>query len=313
MRICRFELDGVARVGAVEGASVAPFPDAVTAAAVLEMDPDQRAALRQEDALPLASVRLLIPVQPQSVRDFVGFEQHVAALVRSEGLPGVPDAWYEAPAFYFSSPAALFATEEEIEVPPGCQRFDFELEVAAIVGSRVRHLSVGNAADAIAGYAILNDWSARDLQAFDRRAGMGWAKGKDTATTLGPWIVTADELADKRRPDGRLELTMSVWLNGELVGEDSLANVGWSFEQMLVYASCGAWLVPGDVVGSGTCGYGCLAEHWSRSGKLEPAPLKPGDEVTMTVERIGTIRNRVVAGAQPVDYGSPKRATERLQ
>ena len=111
----------------------------------------------------------------------------------------VPDAWYQAPAFYFSNPNAMFATGDEIEVPPRCRLFDYELEVAAIIGEPGRDLTVENAREHIAGYTIFNDWSGRDLQGFDRKAGMGWAKGKDFASTLGPWIVTADELEPPRR------------------------------------------------------------------------------------------------------------------
>ena len=260
MRICRYaDGDGVA-AGVVEGETVRPLRDTLTPTDVLAMSAAQRSGLSLGDPIALESVRLLVPVQPRAVRDFVGFEQHVAAMVALDGLDRVPDPWYEAPAFYFSNPNALAATGDEIEVPPGCERFDFELEIAAVVGRRVRDLSLQDARGAIAGYAVLNDWSARDLQAFDRRQGMGWSKSKDSATTLGPWVVTADELEPARNADGRLDLAMRVWRNGELLGTDSVANLSWSLEQMLVYASRGTWLEPGDVIGSGTCGYGCLAE-----------------------------------------------------
>ena len=192
-------------------------------------------------------------------------------------------------------------------MPPRCRLFDYELEVAAIIGEPGRDLTVESARGHIAGYAIFNDWSARDLQGFDLKLRMGWAKGKDFASTLGPWVVTADELESFRDGDGRLDLRMTVWLNGDEIGSDSLANTAWSFEQMLVYASRGAWLVPGDVVGSGTCGSGCLGELWGRSGTREPPPLSPGDVVTMEVEGIGRIENTIVAGAEPIDYGSPRR------
>ena len=142
---------------------------------------------------------------------------------------------------------------------------------------------------------------------------MGWSKSKDSATTLGPWVVTADELEPSRDADGRLDLAMRVWRNGELLGADSVANLSWSLEQMLVYASRGTWLEPGDVIGSGTCGYGCLAERWSRNGALDPEPLRAGDEVTMTIDRIGTIRNRVVAGRDTVELGRPRRDVTVVQ
>jgi 2-keto-4-pentenoate hydratase/2-oxohepta-3-ene-1,7-dioic acid hydratase in catechol pathway len=253
-------------------------------------------------------VRLRAPLHPPSVRDFVAFEQHVEGMVMTAGEAGqFPPDWYRIPAWYFSNPNALFGSADAIEIPPGCERLDYELEVAAIIGTPGRDLTLENAREHIAGYAIFNDWSARDLQGVDRRLGMGWAKGKDFASTLGPWIVTADELEPYRNGAGRLDLAMTVWRNGERMGTDSLASAGWSFEQMLVYASRGAWLVPGDVIGSGTCGDGCLAEGWGRRGAIEPAPLAPGDEVTMTVEGIGTITNTIVAGVEPVDYGVATR------
>jgi 2-keto-4-pentenoate hydratase/2-oxohepta-3-ene-1,7-dioic acid hydratase in catechol pathway len=308
MRIATYEHDGATRVGVVEGESVRPLPDGTDAISLLTMSAAQRSAIPVGEPVDLAGVRLRPPLHPPSVRDFVAFEQHIEGMVKTEG-PGatVPDAWYQAPAFYFSNPNALFGTGDDIEVPPRCRLFDYELEVAAIIGAPGRDLTVDAAREHIAGYAIFNDWSGRDLQGFDRKAGMGWAKGKDFASTLGPWIVTADELEEHRDGDGRLDLTMTVWLNGEQIGQDSLASAAWSFEQMLVYASRGAWLVPGDVIGSGTCGSGCLGELWGRSGVRQPAPLAPGDEVTMEVQGIGRITNRIVPGVDPVDYGAPRR------
>jgi 2-keto-4-pentenoate hydratase/2-oxohepta-3-ene-1,7-dioic acid hydratase in catechol pathway len=312
MRIATYQHAGATVVGAVEGDGDAtvlrPLPAGVTVIELLAQTPEQRAAHALGDPTPLADVRLLAPLQPPSVRDFVAFEQHIQGMVKTEG-PGatVPEAWYQAPAFYFSNPNAMFATGDQIEVPPRCERFDYELEVGAVIGSRARDLTLEDAGATIAAYAIFNDWSARDLQGFDRKLGMGWAKGKDTASTLGPWLVTADELEPHRNAEGRLDLTMTVWLNGEQIGTDSLASAAWSFEQMLVYASRGSWLVPGDVVGSGTCGSGCLGELWGRRGELDPPPLKPGDQVKMTVEGIGTIENTIVAGAEPISYGEPKR------
>jgi 2-keto-4-pentenoate hydratase/2-oxohepta-3-ene-1,7-dioic acid hydratase in catechol pathway len=186
--------------------------------------------------------------------------------------------------------------------------FDFELEVAAVVGRAGRNLTVEEARDHIAGYTIFNDWSARDVQFREMRVGLGPAKGKDFAITLGPWIVTSDEL-DAYRQDDRLELELSVSVNDRPIGNDTLAHMGWSFEEMLAYASRGAWVRPGDVLGSGTCGSGCLAELWGRAGRHEPPPLAAGDVVTMTVEGIGTISNRVVAGAAALAVPPARRRT----
>jgi 2-keto-4-pentenoate hydratase/2-oxohepta-3-ene-1,7-dioic acid hydratase in catechol pathway len=149
----------------------------------------------------------------------------------------------------------------------------------------------------IFGYTVLNDWSARDLQRREMGVHLGPAKGKDFATTLGPWLVTADELEPYRDADGFLALDLRASVNGQLTGQDLLSNMGWPFEELVSYASRGAQVRAGDVLGSGTCGNGgCLAELWGRNGKTEPPPLRPGDVVELAVEGIGTVRNRVVAG-----------------
>ena len=149
------------------------------------------------------------------------------------------------------------------------------------------------------GYTVLNDWSARDLQAREMKVNLGPAKGKDSATTLGPWLVTADELEPYRDDEGFLQLAMQVGVNGVEVGRDLLSNMGWPFEELISYASRGTEVRAGDVLGSGTCGNGgCLGELWGRRGDTAPPPLRPGDVVEMTVEGIGTIRNRVVAGVE---------------
>src|SRR5690606_9885553 len=158
-----------------------------------------------------------------------------------------------------------------------------------------RDLSPAAARAHIAAYTILNDWSARDLQAREMRVRLGPCKGKDFANTLGPWLVTADEL-DAHRVDDRLHLEAEVWVNDERIGDDTFANMGWSFEEMVAYASRGTLVRAGDVLGSGTMGTGCLAESWGRRQERVPPPLQVGDVVTMTVDGIGTIRNRVVAG-----------------
>jgi len=179
---------------------------------------------------------------------------------------------------------------------------DFELEVAAVIGREGRHLAPERAREHIAGYTIFNDWSARDLQAREMKVSLGPAKGKDTATTLGPWLVTADELEPYRDADGFLALAMSAEVNGRVVGRDLLSNMGWPFEDLIAYASRGTLVRPGDVLGSGTCGNGgCLAELWGRGiSRDDLPPLRPGDVVTLTVEGLGTIANRVVPGDDPI-------------
>ncbi|GAB2824327.1 fumarylacetoacetate hydrolase family protein [Actinocorallia aurea] len=255
-----------------------------------------------EPGVPVAEVRLLPPLDPPTVRDFVAFEEHVEGVRKSvDGVSGVPDRWYEAPTFYFTNPHSLVATGDEVAMAPGSAVLDFELEVAVVIGKAGRDLTPEQARDHIFGYTVFNDWSARDLQSLEMKVGLGPCKGKDFASTLGPWIVPAADLEPYRDADGFLGLGLTAEVNGEEVGRDLLSNMGWPFEELVAYASRGAELRPGDVLASGTCGNGgCLAELWGRAGASEPPPLGPGDEVTLTVEGIGALVNRIVPGAAPV-------------
>jgi 2-keto-4-pentenoate hydratase/2-oxohepta-3-ene-1,7-dioic acid hydratase in catechol pathway len=267
--------------------------------------------------VPLAEVRLLPPLQAPTVRDFVAFEEHVEGVRKSiDGVGGVVPEWYQAPQFYFTNPYALVGAHDDVPVPPGSERFDFELEVAVVIGKDGASLTPEIAGEHVFGYTILNDWSARDLQSREMKVNLGPAKGKDSASTLGPWLVTADELEPYRDDEGFLALDMRVSVNGNEVGQDLLSNMGWPFEELISYASRGAEVRAGDVLGSGTCGNGgCLAELWGRRGELTPPPLQPGDVVEMTVEGIGTIRNRVVEGVDlpPVAAARPRpRIRKRL-
>ncbi|MFC8677162.1 fumarylacetoacetate hydrolase family protein [Streptomyces griseorubiginosus] len=257
----------------------------------------------------VSEVRLLPPLQPPTVRDFVTFEEHVEGVRRSvDGAAGVPEQWYAAPTFYFTNPYAVYGPHDDIPVPPGSTALDFELEVAAVIGTEGRDLTPERARDHIIGYTIFNDWSARDLQSAEMKTGLGPCKGKDTATTLGPYLVTADELDKYRDEEGFLRLALTASLNGETVGTDLLSNMSWTFEEMVAYASRGTLVRPGDVLGSGTCGNGgCLAELWGVRGEQEPPPLKPGDTVTLTVEGIGSVSNTVVAGATPIPLPTGRR------
>ncbi len=257
----------------------------------------------------VSEVRLLPPLQPPTVRDFVTFEEHVEGVRRSvDGAAGVPEQWYAAPTFYFTNPYAVYGPHDDIPVPPGSGVLDFELEVAAVIGKEGRDLTPEQAREHIVGYTVFNDWSARDLQAAEMRVGLGPCKGKDTATTLGPYLVTADELEPWRDADGFLRLALTASVNGEVVGKDLLSNMSWTFEEMAAYASRGTWIRPGDVLGSGTCGNGgCLAELWGVRGKQDPPPLKPGDTVTLTVEGIGSVSNTVVAGSDPLPLPTGRR------
>lgn len=308
MRLATYTLDGRDRAGVVVDDGVHPLPegatvlDLVRAGLPAALESGERAL--SAPAVPLAAVRLRPPLQPPSVRDFFTFEEHVEGAMKTVAPDaGVAPEWYDAPTFYFTNPATLVGSGEDVPVPPGCALLDFELEVAAVVGRDGRDLSPEQAREHVFGYAVLNDWSARDLQRREMRVGLGPCKGKDFASTLGPWITTADEVQHARTADGRLALAMSVSVNDREVGRDLLSSMAWTFEELVAYASRGSLVRAGDVLGSGTCGGGgCLAELWGRSGSQEPAPLEPGDVVQMTVEGLGTIVNRVVAGrpAPPV-------------
>ena len=291
---------------------VVPFPDGLTVAEVLSQGLDAaHAAFADVGDLagtPLADVQLLAPLVPASVRDFVTFEEHVEGVSAGvEGKSHVAPEWYQAPTFYFTNPHTILGPDEPVS-PPVTERLDFELELAAVIGgvagSDGANLTPEAAASHIFGYTIMNDWSARDLQAREMQVRLGPAKGKDFGTTLGPWIVTADELAPHLDADGFLEVRAEVYVNDVLTGEDLVSNMGWPFPVLVAYASRNSRVVPGDVLGSGTVGNGgCLGELWGRAGGLTPPPLAEGDTVRMVIdgigELIGTVGPAVSAPALP--------------
>ena len=211
------------------------------------------------------------------------------------------------------APHAVTGPYDDVAMPPDTERLDFELEIAAIVCRDVRNVTPEEARAAIGGYCVMNDWSARDVQGKEMKLKLGPSKGKDFATTIGPWVVTADELDGSRDADGFLDLEMTVKVNGVPVGGDRSAHMGWSFEQLVSHASRASWVKAGEVLASGTCASGSLAESWGRTGSLTPPPLQVGDVVEMTIERLGTIRNTVVADTEtrPAGARRPPRAPSR--
>jgi fumarylacetoacetate (FAA) hydrolase len=222
---------------------------------------------RHHAEFPLDDVQLLAPVaHPPAVRDFYAFEQHVRTARALRGLE-VPPEWYEQPVFYFSNPASIVGPDEVVPYPHGSEELDYELEVAAVIG----------ADGAIGGFTIMNDWSARDLQRAEMKVGLGPAKGKDFATSLGPVLVTEDELGDE----------MVARVNGEERSRGRLSDMHFSWEQIVEQAARNTRLRPGDVLGSGTVGTGCILEHGD--GRW----LQPGDVVELEVEGIGLLRNTV--------------------
>ncbi len=303
MKFARFaERDGSISAGRVLGDEVQVIPGITDLLPLLEAGPDALAeaaalAARRGERRASAEVRWLSPLAtPPSIRDFYAFEQHVRAGRASRGLEMDPD-WYELPVFYFSNPYAATGCGE-VAIAPGAHQFDFELEVAAIIGRRGSDLTPDEAEKHIAGYCVMNDWSARDLQAREMRLGLGPAKGKDSATGLGPWLVTPDEVADARDGTGyALRMTCSV--NGVPYSEAQWSDVYWSFGEMIAYASRGTEVRPGDVIGSGTCGTGCIFELSRRPDGASYPWLQPGDLVVASIEGLGELRNTVVSPEQP--------------
>jgi fumarylacetoacetate (FAA) hydrolase len=225
---------------------------------------------REHAEYALEEVRLLAPVRhPPAVRDFYAFEAHVKRSRELRGLP-MPREWYEVPVFYFSNPEAIFGPEEEIPYPTETRELDYELEVAAVIGAQGR----------IGGFTVMNDWSARDLQRAEMKVGLGPAKGKDFATSLGPVVVTPDEL-------GGLALGMVARVNGEERSRGNLGDMYHSWDTIRAHAARNTSLRAGDILGSGTVGSGCILEHGD--GRW----LQPGDLVELEVEGIGVLRNRV--------------------
>lgn len=311
MRLAAFrrrgEPEGTRRVGLVLGEGPAwwvhAFPEGTDLVALLAADPGEREeaadAAAQGDGLHPHEVVLLPPVYPVAMRDFLTFEAHVEGVGKGmQGQVSVPEEWYAAPSFLFMAPHAVTGAYDDVAIQPDTERFDYELEIAAVICRDVRNVTPEQARAAIGGYCVMNDWSARDVQGREMKLGLGPSKGKDFATTIGPWVVTADELEDCRDADGFLDLEMTVRVNGEPTGGDRSGNMGWSFEQMVSYASRASWVKAGEVIASGTCASGALAEAWGRSGSLTPPPLQVGDVVEMTVERLGTVRNLVVASTE---------------
>jgi fumarylacetoacetate (FAA) hydrolase len=222
-------------------------------------------------------VKLVAPVpEPPSVRDFYCYEGHVAAGFRARGSK-IPPAWYDAPTFYFSNPAAIFGPGEPVSRPAGCELLDFELEIAAVIGGDQR----------IAGFMLLNDWSARDIQRVEMTVGLGPAKGKDFATSIGPWLVTPDELPY----DGEwLDLEATVTVNNRPVTRARSEPMHFSWPELVRHAARETRLRPGDILGSGTLTGGCLLEL----GPIEGHWIEPGDEVALWAEGLGELRTPVV-------------------
>ncbi len=226
---------------------------------------------------------------PPTFRDFYAFERHVGTMWKRRDME-IPEAWYRLPIFYFSNISEMRGPGDPVWAPRGSSELDYELEVAALIDTPVRDLDAARGEDAIGGYMVLNDWSARDLQREETTVRLGPAKGKDFASSIGPWLVTPDELADVRDGTG-YDLAMTATVNGQELSRGTWSSAQFSFGQMVERASADVRLRPGDLLGSGTVGTGCLLEV---RDEILGRYLQPGDTVTLAIERLGQLTAPVV-------------------
>jgi 2-keto-4-pentenoate hydratase/2-oxohepta-3-ene-1,7-dioic acid hydratase in catechol pathway len=303
MRFVTFRHASGVRCGDIDGDVIHAFAPGVRLidlldAGGLRLREEGDVVLRSSQlTLPLGAVELCAPLpRPFTIRDYMTFEQHVEGVAKLAAPDGdVPEYWYEAPAFYFSNPNSIHGPFQDVAIPPGCARFDLELEVAAVLGGGGQDLSADEADRLIAGFVLLNDWSARDLQFREMTVRLGPAKGKDAATSLGPWLVTSEEL-EPLRHRASYDITLTASINGEIIGTDSLSNMSFSFGQMIAYASRGTEVRTGELFGSGTAGGGCLAELWGRHGTDFRPSLQEGDVVTIEGGLLGRQVAQIVKG-----------------
>ncbi|MFL6554991.1 MAG: fumarylacetoacetate hydrolase family protein [Bacillus sp. (in: firmicutes)] len=239
---------------------------------------------------PLREIRLMAPLpNPRSFRDFYAFEQHVKQARANRGLEMIPE-WYDIPVFYFSNHLAIKGPGEGIMKPKECHWLDYELEITCIIGKEGRNISADQCEEYIFGYCILNDWSARDLQRKEMKVGLGPAKGKDFATSIGPWIITKDELDPLKLGNG-FDLSMKARLNGRLLSNGNMKDLFYSFGEMIERASADVTLYPGEMIGSGTVGSGCILEL----GEQVHRWLRPGDHVELEIDHLGVLKNEIIA------------------
>ncbi len=289
MQVVRFGPDE--RVGVLEGAWVRPLPqtwtvvDALTAPAAEVTD-------SLGEAIAKDSVELLAPLTtPASLRDCVGFLDHIRNARQARGISEpLPEEWSIRPAFYFANPSSLLSATTSVAIPPQSEAFDFELEIGVVIGRGGRDLSVDEAGEHIAGYVLYCDWSARDIQSQERAMQIGQGKGKDSAISLGPWVLKSDAAEPLRQRDG-LNMVVSIHVDHDQVLETAFLGMDWSFEELVAYASIGADIRPGDVIASGTVPRGCLLEHsadhdfrgWLQPGQTVRLDAGPLGEIVTTI------------------------------
>jgi 2-keto-4-pentenoate hydratase/2-oxohepta-3-ene-1,7-dioic acid hydratase in catechol pathway len=296
--------DGTVRAGWIDSSNMAvdmheasngTLPDNMLAfienhAAFMEYIQENKGLIETGNgSYPLKEVTLNAPLpNPKSVRDFYAFEQHVKTARENRGLEMIPE-WYEIPVFYFTNHLAIKGPEDEIIRPQACEWLDYELEIACVIGKEGRNIKTKDAEQHIFGFFIMNDWSARDLQRHEMKVGLGPAKGKDFATSFGPYLVTKDELETLKSEKG-YNLQMTARVNGRELSSGNVKDLYYSFGEMIERASAGTTLYPGEVIGSGTVGTGCILELGTDVHRW----LEPGDEVELEIEGLGVLKNKII-------------------
>jgi fumarylacetoacetate (FAA) hydrolase len=292
MKLARLDIDGQEVIAIVDGDAAIPVAEG-------GQDVLVELAMRRErpstigDAVPLSAARVLAPIgTPPSIRDYMAFEAHARD---SRPDRTVDPGWYERPVFYFTNPAVVRGPDDAITAPTGSRCLDYELEAACVIGADSADLDPEDPAtmDVVAGFTILNDWSARDLQTVEMKQNIGPMKGKDFATSIGPWLVTPDEFEGAAQ--GRPRAHMQARVNGEAWSDGELSDIHFSWPELIAFASRDSRLVPGDVLGSGTVGTGCILELRTCGMRDTRHWLRAGDVVELEIDGIGVLRNEVIA------------------
>lgn len=275
----RLEKQGATHDAALRLAT-ALFPSSMAAALALGetfLLAARQACAEAQASLPLADAHFLPPLDPPVLRDFLAFGQHIHnASTRYGQIPA--EELFRRPMYYKGNATTLIGHEEEVTWPNYTDHMDYELELGLVIGKTGRNLAPVEALTHLFGVTIFNDFSARDIQGLEMGAGFGPAKGKDFASAIGPWITTRDEL-------DLGHLTMIARVNGTEWSHNSSETITWTIEELIAYASKGETLQPGELIGTGTVGFGCGLELGQK--------LQPGDIVELEVEGIGILRNRI--------------------
>ncbi|MFT4009457.1 MAG: fumarylacetoacetate hydrolase family protein [Nocardioidaceae bacterium] len=249
-------------------------------------------ARAESTPVPAGSVRLEAPLDPPSLRDSMCFHEHIVNCMGT-----VDPLHLQFPAFYLSNSAAVHGPSDSVAISPGCEMFDYEMEVAAVIGTPGSSIKPEDAREHIVGYTMYIDWSARDLQLEEMELKLGPAKGKDGATTLGPVLVSADEFEPLRKGKG-FDITMAVAIDGQPISTGNWSTINWSFDDVVAYTSRGTRLKTGDVLGSGTVGKGCLVEQRALDPDGFRGWLREGEVVTFEVDLIGRM-DVAITGSEP--------------